>query len=231
MKRNKGAAKQRSLIALQNPKSTITEQYKTIRTNIEFSQVDGTLKSIMVTSSGSGEGKSTTAANLAIVMAQQGKKVLIIDADLRKPTMHYTFQLPNNDGLTTLLTNQTKSYEAVKSTGLDNLFILTSGPIPPNPAELLSSAAMKSLIKQVLSRFDLVLIDSPPVLAVTDAQLIASYCDGTILVVRSGMTEKEVSVKAKTLLEKAKTRILGVVLNAKPIAKRDRYYYYYSNES
>ncbi|MCO7177087.1 CpsD/CapB family tyrosine-protein kinase [Sporolactobacillus kofuensis] len=228
MKRNKKlVSKERSLIAHFKPKSTTAEQYRTIRTNIDFSQVDQSLKKIMFTSSGPGEGKSTTAANVAAVMAQQGKKVLLIDADLRKPTMHYTFRLSNLEGLTTLLTKKTNFEDSVKKTEVHNLFVLTSGPIPPNPAELLSSAAMASMIKYMMNQYDAVIIDSPPLLAVTDAQVLSALCDGVVLVTRAGVTDKTAAVKAKELLEKVKARILGVVLNAKPITKSDGYYYYY----
>ncbi|MCI1857412.1 MAG: CpsD/CapB family tyrosine-protein kinase [Sporolactobacillus sp.] len=223
-------SKQRHLIAFYKPKSTTAEQYRTIRTNIDFSAVDRQLKTIMVTSSGPAEGKSTTAANLAVVMAQQGKRVLLVDSDMRKPTMHYTFRLRNLRGLTTILTKRTSFEEAVQKTAADNLFVLTSGPIPPNPAELLSSAAMESFIKHALTFFDTVIIDTPPVLAVTDAQILANLCDGTVLVVRSGVTEKDAALRAKELLVKAKAKILGVVLNGKPVSKSNHYYYYYSNE-
>ncbi len=230
MKPSKSMSKQRHLIAFYKPKSTTAEQYRTIRTNIDFSAVDRQLKTIMVTSSGPAEGKSTTAANLAVVMAQQGKRVLLVDSDMRKPTMHYTFRLRNLRGLTTILTKRTSFEEAVQKTAADNLFVLTSGPIPPNPAELLSSAAMESFIKHALTFFDTVIIDTPPVLAVTDAQILANLCDGTVLVVRSGVTEKDAALRAKELLVKAKAKILGVVLNGKPVSKSNHYYYYYSNE-
>ncbi|WP_141306041.1 CpsD/CapB family tyrosine-protein kinase, partial [Sporolactobacillus inulinus] len=151
MRRNKrNVSKQRHLIAFYKPKSTTAEQYRTIRSNVDFSAVDSDLKTIMLTSSGPGEGKSTTAANLAVVMAQQGKKVLLIDADLRKPTMQYTFRVSNTEGLTTMLTKQTAFEDTIKKTEVDNLFIMTSGPIPPNPAELLSSVVMESFIKHAL---------------------------------------------------------------------------------
>lgn len=233
LKRNKQQTntKQRNLISFYKPKSTIAEQYRTIRTNIDFSQVSGELKTIMVTSAGPGEGKSTTAANIAVTMAQQGKNVLLIDADLRKPTMQYTFRLSNTHGLTTLLTKQSIFEDTIQKSEVEHLFLLTSGPIPPNPAELLSSPAMESFVKHALTLFDIVIVDTPPVLAVTDAQILANTCDGTVFVTRSGVTEKEAAIKAKDLLKKAKARLLGAVLNGKPTSKSDsHYYYYYGND-
>ena len=179
-----------------------------------------------MTSSGPGEGKSTTVANLAVVFAQQGKRVLLIDSDLRKPTVHYTFNFTNTFGLTNVLTRQSQLHDVVKETMEKNLYILTSGPIPPNPAELLSSRAMEQLMKDVEEEFDVVLFDSPPLLAVTDGQILASKCDGTILVVSSGKTETDQAVKAKELLNAANSHILGVVLNSKKMANSNYYYYY-----
>ncbi|WP_297989629.1 CpsD/CapB family tyrosine-protein kinase [Anoxybacillus sp.] len=219
----------RSLITKTNPKSPISEQYRTIRTNILFSVVDRPLRSLMVTSSAPAEGKSTTVANLAVVFAQQGKKVLLVDADLRKPTVHYTFRKDNHVGLTNVLTKQAPFQTAVKETDVDNLFVLTSGPIPPNPAELLGSSAMEELLAEAYKQFDLVLFDTPPVLAVTDAQILANQCDGTILVVHSGKTEIEAAQKAKELLINAKGKLLGIVLNQKK-QKESSYYYYYGNK-
>ena len=216
----------RSLITMEDPKSSISEQYRTIRTNVQFSFVDKTMRSLMVTSAGPGEGKSTTAANLAIVFAQQGKKVLLIDADLRKPTVHYTFQLNNYMGLTNVLTNSAPLLPSCQETKVENLYVLTSGPIPPNPAELLSSKAMEQCIQQLYNEFDLLIFDTPPVLAVTDAQILANQCDGTILVVESGETEIEAAVKAKELLEAANAKLLGVVLNKRKHREGGYYYYY-----
>lgn len=216
----------RHLIADKLPKSPISEQYRTIRTNIQFSLVDQQLRSVMVTSSGPSEGKSTTASNMAVVFSQQGKKVLFVDADLRKPTAHYTFQQENFKGLTTVLTKQSELFETIKATRIANLDILTSGPIPPNPAELLSSRAMEELLAAAFKEYDMVVFDTPPVLAVTDAQVLANQCDGTILVVASGSTDKDSAVKAKELLEAAKAKLLGVVLNRKK-QKDSSYYYYY----
>jgi protein-tyrosine kinase len=222
------SAKQRSLITHLNPKSPISEQYRTIRTNIEFSLADRELKTLVVTSSGPSEGKSMTAANLAVVMAQQGKRVLLIDADMRKPTVHYTFRLNNTFGLTNLLTKQALLPEVLRKSDVDHLYIITSGPIPPNPAELLGSKAMREFLDDVYDRFDAILFDSPPVLAVTDAQILASFCDGTVLVVASGQTEREAAIEARDLLQKANARLLGVVLNRKPM-REGRYYYYYGH--
>ncbi|WP_338470967.1 CpsD/CapB family tyrosine-protein kinase [Niallia sp. XMNu-256] len=224
-KQSKKTELKRSLITHQNPKSPISEQYRTIRTNIQFSSVDREIKTVVVTSSGPGEGKSTTIANLAVVFAQQGKKVLLIDSDLRKPTVHYTFNCTNTFGLTNVLTKQSKLQDVIKESMEDNLFILTSGPVPPNPAELLGSKAMGQLIEEVEGKFDIIFFDSPPLLAVTDAQILASKCDGTILVVSSGKTETDQVVKAKELLHAANSHILGVVLNSKKMDSSNYYYY------
>lgn len=216
----------RSLITMFDSKSPISEQYRTIRTNIQFSSVDYDVKTLMVTSSGPGEGKSTTAANLAVVFAQQGKRVLLVDADMRKPTVHYTFNHTNSIGLTSVLTRQLTIDKAVKESAEKNLFVLTSGPIPPNPAELLSSQMMKQFFKEAQEYFDLIVFDTPPLLAVTDAQLLANKCDGTVLVVSSGKTQNDMLLKAKELLDSAQSKLLGVVLNNKKIENTNYYYYY-----
>jgi protein-tyrosine kinase len=216
----------RSLISVTNPKSPISEQYRTIRTNIQFSTVDKDIRSIMVTSSGPGEGKSTTTANVAVVFAQQGKKVLLIDGDLRKPTVHYTFRLNNHIGLTNVLTKQVSLEKSVRETEQENLFILPSGPIPPNPAELLGSRSMEEFLAIAYEQYDIVIFDTPPVLAVTDGQILANICDGVVMVVSSGKTENEAAIKAKELLTNANAKILGVVLNNKS-QKESQYYYYY----
>lgn len=226
-KAKKSVNKQRrSLITLMAPKSPISEQYRTIRTNIQFSTVDEAIRSIVVTSTAPGEGKSTTVSNLAVVFAQQGKKVLLIDADLRKPTTHYTFQLLNTKGLTNVLTKQIHFHEAVQETVMENLNILTSGPIPPNPSELLASNAMKQLLEEAYKLYDLVLFDAPPILAVTDAQVLANLSDGSIMVTSSGFTDKDAAVKAKELLENAKSKLLGAILNNKQVNEKSYYYYY-----
>lgn len=215
----------RNLITQTDPRSPISEQYKTIRTNIQFSVTDSEIRSIVVTSSGPEEGKSTTIANLAVVFAQQGKKVLLVDADMRKPTVHYTFRLDNIFGLTNILTKQRKLSDTYQATEIDNLYVLSCGPIPPNPAELLASQAMDELLKDAYQTFDMILFDTPPVLAVTDAQILASKANGTILVVHSQKTITDAAIKAKELLQSANSKLLGVVLNQRK--QKDSHYYYY----
>lgn len=218
----------RKLVTALDPKSPISEQYRTIRTNIQFSAVDEEVKTIMVTSPGPAEGKSTTASNVAVVFAQQEKRVLLVDADLRKPTSHYTFNMTNTFGLTTVLSKQVSLEKSLNKTDIDNLFVLTSGPIPPNPAELLGSKAMSAFLEEVKEKFDIIVFDTPPMLAVTDAQVLANQCDGVILVAYSGKTEIEEASKSKELLVAAKAKLLGVVLNHKKLQSSD-YYYYYGN--
>ncbi|SDN05233.1 capsular exopolysaccharide family [Bacillus sp. OK048] len=216
----------RKLIATLDPKSPISEQYRTIRTNIQYSSIDKELKAIMVTSSGPGEGKSTTAANLAAVFSQLGKKVLLVDADLRKPTVHRTFAVNNLFGFTTVLTKQATLGSTVIETEEKDLYILTSGPVPPNPAELLSSKLMEQFIEEAQEQFDYVIFDTPPLLAVSDPQILANKVDGSILVVYSGKTEIDQAKKAKELLANAQSKLVGVVLNHKEIKDNDYYYYY-----
>jgi capsular exopolysaccharide synthesis family protein len=224
--KNKPSSNRKTLIAMLDPKSPISEQYRTIRTNVQFSTVDEEVKTLMVTSAGPGDGKSTTAANLAVVFAQQGKKVLLVDSDMRKPTAHYTFNMSNVYGLTSVLTKQITLINAVEESQENNLFILTSGPIPPNPAELLSSKAMEQFFHDAEDFFDLIVFDTPPLLAVTDAQILANRCEGSILVISSGKTENEQAVKAKEMLDAAQSKLLGVVLNNKKIENSNYYYYY-----
>ena len=208
-----------------SPHSPIAEQYKTIRTNLQFSSVDGDLKSILLTSAGPSEGKSSTTANLAIVFAQQGKRVLLIDADMRKPTLHYTFRLDNRKGLSSVLVGEATLEEAVTPSEVPGLELLSCGPLPPNPSELLGSKSMEALHVEATSQYDLVIFDTPPVLAVTDAQILANMCDGAIMVVRSNQTEYEEAIKAKELLTVGKAKLLGAVLNDR-VMKKGQYYYY-----
>lgn len=220
------ANKMRHVIAKLNPKSPITEQYRTVRTNLQFASVDDELGSMIITSSGPGEGKSLTTANLAVVYAQQGKKILLIDADLRKPTVHYTFRLDNLRGLSNILVGEHTLEESVNKTDVDNLDVISCGPIPPNPSELLASKKMKQLLEDAKSTYDMVIFDTPPVLAVTDAQILANIADGSLLVIRSNKTEIEAATKAREALEPANAKLLGTVLNDRE-KKHANYYYYY----
>ena len=225
LSRKQKKANKVQLIAHNHPKVPISEQYRLIRTNILFSSVDKEIKSIMVTSPEPDDGKTTIASNLAIVLAQQGKKVLLVDTDLRKPSIHYAFNVSNMDGLTSILTKEITLDEGILQTGIPNLEILTSGPIPPNPSELLNSNAMENVLEEMRTRFDYVVFDTSPVLAVADPQIIANKCDGVIMVVSSGKTQKDKAMKTKVLLEKAKSQLLGVVVNE--VESKDSEYYYH----
>ncbi|AEB30209.1 putative polysaccharide biosynthesis protein, chain length determination [Carnobacterium sp. 17-4] len=219
-----------SLVTLTRPSSVIAEQFRTIRTNIQFSMVDKNLKTLVITSAGPGAGKSTISANLAVTFAMQGKKVLIVDADMRKPTVHKTFRLPNRDGLTTLLTERDVEIKDIAHRlDTEGLFVITSGVIPPNPSELLASNRMNQLMSEFEELFDLIIFDMPPVIAVTDAQVMSSKTDGTIFVVNKDGADKEMVTKSKNLLEKVNANVIGVVLNRVEL-KGDNYYYYYGEE-
>ena len=216
----------RKLITISNPKAVVSEQFKTIRTNINFSMPDKDLKTLLITSATPSEGKSTISSNVAVVFAQEGKKVLLVDADMRKPTVHHTFKLNNTLGLANLLTRQAVLEEVIQPTDLENLQVMTSGPIPPNPAELLTSQMMATIMETLAQAYDVVIFDAPPILSVTDAQILSNKCDGTILVVSSGTAEKVSVVKAKEALVASQANIVGVVLNNFKL-ERDHYYYQY----
>lgn len=226
-KMNKDA---RKLITVTQPKSPVAEQYRTIRTNIEFMAVDREIQAILVTSATQGEGKSTTSSNLAVAYAQQGKKVLIIDTDMRRPTVHYTFKVANGLGLSSLLTRQAEKDKAILPTKIENLSILTAGPIPPNPAELLSSRAMEHLVAQLREDFDVIIFDAPPLLQVADSRITSKLTDGVVLVVGCTTSDRQRVLKAKEQLELAEAKILGVVLNRRELTDDSAYQYYYSYE-
>ncbi len=228
-KKSVESAERPGLVVLNKPSSVVSEQFRTVKTNIQFSMVDETLRTIVVTSAGPASGKSTIAANLAATFASNEKKVLLVDADLRKPTVHKTFKVRNNDGLTTLLTDRNASLEEViYRTHSDGLYVLTSGAIPPNPAELLASKRMEEIRQEMLDYFDLIIFDTPPLLAVTDAQVMASRSEGVIFVIPQGQANKEEVIKAKDLLEKVQANVLGAILNR--VDKSDDSYYYYYGE-
>ena len=219
----------RKLITVVNPMAVVSEQFKTIRTNINFSTPDKDLKTMVITSSIPGEGKSTVSSNVAVVFSQEGKRVLLVDADMRKPTVHHTFAITNTCGLANVLTRQATIDEVIQESGVEGLQIMTCGPIPPNPAELLASQMMTTVMNDLVSRYDVVIFDAPPILSVTDSQILANKCDGTLLVVNTGVTEKAAVVKAKELLTVSQAKILGVVLNNFKLDRDDYYYQYYAS--
>ena len=212
------------LVVYNDPKSPISEIYRTIRTNILFSSFDKELKTLTVTSSLEGEGKTTTLCNLAVTLAQQNKRVLVVDADLRRPKVHRMFQVANHEGLTELLISMTEPESFIHETFVNNLFVLPTGVIPPNPAELLASSRMKHFLENVRAKFDYVLVDIPPINVVTDGLLVANRMDGVVLVCDSGRVAIEEAKKAKEQLVNAKANVLGVVLNN---VKQDGTTYYY----
>lgn len=216
------------LIINESIKSPIGEAYRAIRTNIQFSMPKGQLKTILVTSSTPGEGKSTTAANLAITMAESGIRVLLIDADLRKPTIYKLFQVSNLKGLTNVLAEGADYREFIKPTVVEGLDILPAGPNPPNPSELLGSDGMRELLDLAKNHYDLVILDTPPVLPVTDAAILASQVDGVVFITAHGQATFDAVARSKTQLENVGAKILGVILNRVPVSKRsgNSYYYY-----
>lgn len=215
-----------SLITFKEPKSPVSEAYRSIRTNIQFSSIDKKIKTILVTSSKQDEGKSTVISNMAVSFAAlEEKKVLIIDADLRNPSVHRKFSLTNTYGLTEILSGQKNFKQVVQNTEINNLQILAAGKMPPNPSEMLISKKMKEFIKILEESYDYIFIDTPPIGIITDAGAIANYSDATILVVGSGETDIEMAKMTKEKLEKVKANIIGVVLN-KYIGEDNVYGYY-----
>lgn len=210
------------------PKSITAEAYRTLRTNIQYSSFDKEVRVIVVTSAEAGEGKSTTAGNLAISFSQAQKKTIMIDCDLRKPSLHKKFRISNMVGLSDLLKGKESLKEAVHQYN-DYLDILTSGKVPPNPSEMLGSRSMENLIERLKNEYDMIIIDSAPLQAVTDAQILSRKADGTILVVRAEKTKRDSVMQAKELLQKVDANILGVVLNGVENIRK-KYYYYYGTE-
>ena len=205
---------QPSLITLTDPRSPAAEAYRTLRTNIDFSGLDRSIHALLVTSVAPVEGKSLTLANLAVAMAQGDKRTILVDTDLRRPTLHTLFGLNNDKGLTSLFIDAKGPIEpAFKDVKVPNLQVLTSGPLPPNPAEVLGSQRMLDVIAALKQRADIVLFDAPPVIAVTDAAVLGTRVDGMVLVVDAGQTRREHAKRAKEQLETLNIRIVGAVLN------------------
>ena len=217
----------KAIISYNDPKSVISEQYRAIRTNIEYSNVDQNTKTILVTSSDKNEGKTTTVSNLAVSFANLNKKVLIIDCDLRNPSIHKMFKLNNIYGLTDILAKDRAVDKCIQETELENLYVLTAGSTPPNPAEILSSEKMKNLIEDLKNIYDYIFIDTPPIGLVTDAGVLSSFIDGVVLVVKSESVEKKYLEETKKKLDAVDARILGAILNSYKSEQKDYNYYSY----
>lgn len=214
MRHNRGSSEIYRLAALVYPRSVVAESYRTLRTNIEFAAVDRPVRTLLVTSAIPGEGKTVTAANIAVVFAQAGRQVILVDADLRKPGIHLLFDLPNSQGLTSLLRTDEVTLGAVaQTTDQANLRIVTTGPLPPNPAELLGSQRMRTVLERLQVGDDLVVFDSPPVQAVADAAILSSYLDATLFVIDARHSHRGAVRQARQSLAKAGAAVLGVVLN------------------
>lgn len=207
-------------------RSPVSEAYRAIRTNLQFAGAGKQLKTLVFTSAVPSEGKSTTVANLAIVMGQDDKHILLIDCDMRKPVIHRRFGLLNR-GLSNCFVEDLPLKEVIQADVFPNLDVVTSGPVPPNPAELLGSKKMKALLQEAAEAYDYVFLDMPPVLAVTDAALMSSQVDGTVLVLASGDISPDEGKQAQSVLEKVHANILGVILNKVPQHHKSGYYYYY----
>lgn len=213
------------LISQENPKALVSEAYRVLRTNIGFTNLDNSIRSILVTSVNAQDGKSTVASNLAVVMAQAGHKVILVDCDLRKPMQHKIFRLDNTRGLTTCVSQNLNVEDVAHRVMGENLTVLTSGVLPPMPAELLNFERTRDFLKKLQNKYDYVLLDSPPLIAVADATVLASQVNGVMLVVKAEETRIDLSMQAKEQLIKANARIIGAVLNKVNI-KSDSYYSY-----
>lgn len=213
-----------SLVTLREPSSPAAEAYRTLRTNIQFASLDKPLHTLLATSTAPDEGKSTTLANLAVTMAQSEQRVILVDCDLRRPTVHTIFGLPNEQGLTTLML-QADATLPLHQTDIPGLLVLTSGPTPPRPADILGSKRMAAIIGQLRNQADIVLFDTPPINAVTDAAVLATAVDGVLLVFRAGNTKRDRAREARKLLDKVNANVVGVVLTDVK-GDQDQYSYY-----
>ncbi len=214
------------LVTLSSPRSPISEAYRTLRTNLQFVSLDKPLQSLLVTSPGPEEGKSTMLANLAITIAQGERKVILVDCDLRRPSLHQLFGLAHQRGLTTMMVEeQARNDPPLQETGVPGLQLLASGALPPSPSDLLGSQRMDRVLAMLKERADMVLLDSPPVMAVSDAAVLATKVDGVLLVVSVNQTKRENVQTAKAKLQKVNANVLGAVLmNVALDASLERYY-------
>ena len=229
-----GDAPPEKLIAARHPRSPISEAYRSLRTSLRFSSLDRPLRSILVTSPNALEGKSTMAANLAVVMAQTGSRVVLVDADLRRPMVHKIFQVFNKEGLTNILFEDLPVLDGhLQETGVENLRVLPSGPLPPNPSELLGSQKMRGLLEQIKEEADIVVFDTPPILPVTDAAVLAPQTDGVLVVTYAGRTRQGAARHAAERLRQVGANLLGVAWNR--MSSRGQggsyYYYYYAQDT
>jgi polysaccharide biosynthesis transport protein len=206
--------------------SHFLESFRVLRTNVQFVSVDSPLKTLLITSSITGEGKTTTAILLAKSFARMGKKTLLVDCDMREPAIHRVFKISKEKGLSKLLIDEGSLEELITGTSVENLYVLAAGPVPPNPSELLNSKKMENFLEDVREKYDIVIIDSPPVVSVSDPSIIGAKVDGTLLVVSFGKVPREVCIEAKNLLAKTHTKIIGATLNSL-ISEASSYYYYY----
>jgi capsular exopolysaccharide synthesis family protein len=221
----------RHLVTYFNPLSPLSEAFRRLRTNILYAQLDTPLKSVLVTSPNPAEGKSTTIANLAVTFAQAEKRVLLVDADMRRPTLHDTFHLPKNPGITDLLVGTALFDETVHRNVIENLDVLCCGTTPPNPAEQLGSRRMQEFIHLMSERYDLILFDSPPLLAVTDAAVLSTAVQGAVIVVAAGETRAAAIHRATEFLSSVGGKVLGCVLNKFDVRKAYGGYYASDNYS
>ena len=204
------------LVTLQDPTSSAAEAYRELRTNILFSALDKPIKTLIVTSPAPDEGKSVTIANLAVTMAQAGHTTILVDADLRRPSQHTLWEIPNQAGLTSMMLDATLDEPPLQGVNIENLAVLPSGPLPPNPADLFSTKRMDAVIQALSAKAEYVLFDAAPVLVVTDTAILASKLDALLLVIKAGATRRDHAQRAKELLERANIRVIGVALSNAP---------------
>ncbi|WP_234028533.1 CpsD/CapB family tyrosine-protein kinase [Lentibacillus sp. Marseille-P4043] len=214
-KRRRRATIKKNLVTYANPDSLISDQFREIRANINFLTETKKNRLFIITSPDKGEGKSTVTANLAVSMAQQNERILLIDANLREPTMHDIFKIPNNVGLTNILSGNASMESAIQRTWISNLELLTSGTTLTNPAEVLGNTRIADLLNTTANTYDKVLIDSPPVLTSTETRVLANHCDGVVMVLNRGKTALENTVESRRVLELARAKIVGAIMNEK----------------